>query len=108
MTNYNFLNAGKIDFLEIAKSIIKSHLAAYPGTKACIFGSRARGTARLGSDLDIGLWRTDGQPVSLFVQGTLKDEIEESIVPYNIDVVDIGSADSAFRQRVLADAVNVI
>ncbi|WP_027340617.1 nucleotidyltransferase domain-containing protein [Halonatronum saccharophilum] len=54
--------------------------------KAVIFGSRARGDWRKGSDIDIGIYAKgmDSKDFNL-----LRDELEQLDIIYKIDVVDV-------------------
>ncbi|MCL2445210.1 MAG: nucleotidyltransferase domain-containing protein [Oscillospiraceae bacterium] len=49
--------------------------------KAVVFGSRAKGTWRNNSDIDLAVW---GNKLNL---GKLKDDLEELPMPYSFDVV---------------------
>lgn len=54
--------------------------------KAVIFGSRAKGTYKNGSDIDIAIY---GGKITLDVLSTLHTELEEkSPMPYLFDIVD--------------------
>ena len=52
--------------------------------KAEIFGSRALGTHRPGSDIDIALW---GNSVSGDVVGKVRSDLDAMPTPYQFDVV---------------------
>ena len=66
---------------------ITSRLQNFPEIeKALIFGSRAKGTFRPGSDVDIAVF---GEAVSFSTISKLKDELEEEgPLPYLFDIVD--------------------
>ena len=74
-----------------------------PITRARIFGSRAKGTAKHNSDVDIAL---DGGISPLQAAGTAR-ELDELPLPYRIDVVVINTITSesllAHIQRVGVD-----
>ena len=61
-----------------------------------LFGSRARGEHRRSSDIDIGF---SGLSESLFtkVRDHLLAELEESVIPHRVDLVNIDSVSSDFR-----------
>lgn len=61
-----------------------------------LFGSRARGLHRRSSDIDIGF---SGLSEAVFVRtrDRLLSELEESLVPHHIDLVNIDTAPSDFR-----------
>ena len=67
-----------------------------------LFGSRARGDARPGSDVDIAVvphGRFDRSKL-LF----LREVVEELNVPYNVDVVDFSDVSEEFKQEALKGA----
>jgi predicted nucleotidyltransferase len=68
-----------------------------------LFGSRARGEATPLSDIDVAI-----EPHTSLPPGTLarlRERLEESSVPYRVDVVDLRRADPALRRRVLAEGI---
>jgi predicted nucleotidyltransferase len=76
------------------------------GTKRAavyLFGSWARGQATRLSDIDVAI-----DPYTTLPRGTLsrlRERLEESQVPYHVDVVDLTRATPEFRRRVLAEGV---
>jgi len=71
-------------------------------TGRCFFGSRTQGTARRYSDLDIGL---AGEPLSAAVMAAVGAALEESDLPYRVDVVNLSELGDEFRAQVFATAV---
>jgi len=68
-----------------------------------LFGSRARGKATGTSDVDVAVL-----PLEPLPPGTLsavREALEESTVPYTVDLVDLSRADPAFRKRVVKEGV---
>ena len=68
-----------------------------------LFGSRARGSHHPGSDVDIGFIpkiRLNPSKISF-----LKEKIEESRIPYKVDIVDLSSTSEEFRTQALKGAV---
>ncbi|MDD2733770.1 MAG: nucleotidyltransferase domain-containing protein [Desulfuromonadaceae bacterium] len=61
-----------------------------------LFGSRARGVHRRSSDIDIAF---SGLSEALFVRtrDRLLSELEESVIPHHVDLVNIDTAPSSFR-----------
>ena len=51
--------------------------------KAVIFGSRAKGTYRPGSDIDLTLF---GEALDLDTLGKIASRLEESPIPYQVDL----------------------
>jgi predicted nucleotidyltransferase len=52
-----------------------------------LFGSCARGDVRHMSDIDVGVLPRGKLPANFFA--TLAEAIEESTIPYNVDIVDL-------------------
>jgi predicted nucleotidyltransferase len=60
-----------------------------------LFGSRACGRNRINSDIDIGF---SGLSEDIFykIRDTLMFELEESVIPHHVDLVNFDTASSAF------------
>jgi type I restriction enzyme S subunit len=67
-----------------------------------VFGSRAEGTARRYSDIDLGL---AGEPLPFDRLGRLAEAFEDGDLPYRVDVVNLAQTSRAFRAAALASAV---
>lgn len=67
---------------QFIKELLKQHLPA--GTRVFLFGSRADGTAVKSSDIDIGI---ESENVIQQDLAKIKNLIEESFVPFNVDLV---------------------
>lgn len=80
-------------------------LAALGGHDAAVwlFGSCARGEARQHSDIDIAILPRDELPRGFF--GELEAEIEESTIPYDVDIVDLRHADPALADEVYREGL---
>ena len=64
--------------------IIRSILAEVPAVqKAVIYGSRAKGNYRPGSDIDLTLY---GEALDLDTLGRITTRLEESPIPYQVDL----------------------
>jgi predicted nucleotidyltransferase len=68
-----------------------------------LFRSCARGGARQHSDIDIAILPRDELPVGFF--GELQADIEDSTIPYDVDVVDLRYADPALVAEVCREGV---
>ena len=68
-----------------------------------LFGSCARGEPRQHSDIDIAILPRDALPIGFF--GELEAEIEESTIPYDVDLVDLRHADPALVDEVRREGV---
>ncbi len=68
-----------------------------------LFGSCARGEPRQHSDIDIAILPRDELPSGFF--GELEADIEESTIPYDVDLVDLRRADPALVDEVRREGV---
>ncbi len=80
-------------------------VAALAGTDAEIwlFGSCARGDAGHLSDIDIAIESATPLPVGLLAR--LREALEESTIPYRVEIVDLRDADPRFREAVHAEGI---
>ena len=90
------------DLWRIVQGILQKHV---PQHEVWAFGSRAKGTAKPYSDLDLAVM-TD-QPLSLDVSAALTDAFAESDLPWRVDVVDWASTSESFRLIIERDKVVV-
>jgi len=68
-----------------------------------LFGSHARGEVRDASDIDIAILPRSDLPSAFF--GELAATIEESTIPYDVDIVDLREVSPAFREEVIRTGV---
>jgi len=80
--------------------IIMRILKKYPYTFYA-FGSRARGTHRSLSDLDICFM----EPIPFNVQSHIREDFEESNLPFTVDLVDWNSCSDEFKKRIVENRV---
>ena len=80
-------------------------LAALEGHNAAVwlFGSCARDEVKQHSDIDIAILPREELSSSFFA--VLADEIEESTIPYDVDLVDLRRADPALVEEVQREGV---
>ena len=88
--------------LDRVKSIVLDRLSEHD-VAVYLFGSRAGGAPRAASDIDVAI--DAGAPLPRIVLARLRDDLEESTVPYRVDVVDLAECDTAFRERVRREGV---
>lgn len=69
---------------EIKEKILAILRQAVTIQKVVIFGSRARNTHKIGSDVDLAIWQEPGSNVL----AKIKADFEESSLPYFFDVLD--------------------
>jgi uncharacterized protein len=73
------------------------------GARVILFGSAVSGRFGPLSDIDVAVDPVDPLPPGLLSR--FRERLEESHVPYRVDVVDLSATDPAFRERVLAEGV---
>lgn len=83
--------------LSLAREILRAHLAT--GAAVYIFGSRATGTARPYSDLDLALDDRQ-QPAPLALLAKMSLAFAESLLPYPVDLVDLNAVSAEFRAAI--------
>lgn len=84
----------------IVRTILRRHL---PGRNVCAFGSRAKGTARPYSDLDLAVM--GDEPISIATLASVKEAFSESNLPWRVDLVDWPSLSRSFRHIIERDHV---
>lgn len=90
---------------EIIKQILIKHLPE--DTCVWAFGSRARGNPKKFSDLDLAI-DSHGMklPLSLIVE--LNDELDESDLPFKVDVLDWNDISERFRANIRDSLVDFL
>ncbi|SRR3989339_1310553 len=89
-------------YLKQLRALLLHALADQQDVHVYLFGSRATGSARLHSDVDIGLLSHRRIPLALLVQ--LRELAEESSIPYKVDIVDLQTVNDSFRKQALKGA----
>jgi len=84
----------------IVRGILQKHVPEY---EVWAFGSRARGTAKKFSDLDLAI--ITEHPLSLDLCAGLSDDFSESDLPWKVDVVDWATTSDVFRKIIARDKV---
>jgi hypothetical protein len=80
--------------------IIRKHL---PQVTLYLFGSRARGDYRSESDIDIAL--DTGKSIDPFILSTIQEEVEESIIPFTVDIVDMHNIAETLKNQIIKDGI---
>ena len=88
---------GVLDLLR--KTVIRA--LAGQRARVYLFGSWASGTQRRASDIDLAIEAETKLPEA--VLSRLREALEESHVPYRVDVVDLADVDASFRARALRE-----
>jgi len=89
------------DEQRIIDSILSDILKEHTSARVFVFGSRARGDARLSSDLDLCIDNVDPLPLEMFP--LLREAFEQSNLPYTVDIVERRNMSSAFYNSVATD-----
>lgn len=96
------MSAPADSYLDEVRRIVLARLAGYD-VAVYLFGSRARGTGRRASDVDVAVEPVE--PLPLGVLAELREALDESTVPYRVEIVDLSAADEAFCARVKREGV---
>ena len=91
------------EYLEILNNLVILPLKN-AGGEVWIFGSRARGDHKKFSDIDL-LFELSDIPKGFVSQIT--EDIEESRIPYKVDLVNIKELASSYRDNVIRDRVKL-
>ena len=86
------------DYIDIVKQIVLKHIPK-DNFAVFLFGSRAVGNAKPLSDIDIGILGLE--PLPTLIKADLETDLEESIVPYKIDLIDFYQVDKDFKKEAL-------
>jgi uncharacterized protein len=73
------------------------------GAEVWLFGSCVRGDERQHSDIDIAILPRDDLSTGFFAN--LSADIEDSLIPYDVDLVDLRRADPALVEEVRREGV---
>ena len=91
-----------IDLSSSELAIVKTILVKYvPDREVWAFGSRVTGKARPTSDLDIAVMGKTKLNRNALV--LMKEEFEESTLPFTVDILDWNSISEDFQKHILAD-----
>lgn len=89
-------------YIDIAKGIVLKHLDLKKYA-VFLYGSRAYGTAQFSSDIDVGI--LGEQKVESKTLAAIKSEIESSVIPFKVELVDFKSAEEQFKKVALQKVV---
>ncbi len=100
----------KYYFFEINKNMIKEQEtiirlldALYPGVKIYLFGSRARGTAKHYSDIDLAI--DTGKKLNFLEIAKAKNVIDGLNMAVTTDIVDMNSIPETLRATILKEGI---
>ena len=86
-----------MDHLAEVKRIVLEGLKKHQA-RVFLFGSRARGDAARWSDIDVAVLPLEPLPAGLL--SSIREQLEESTIPYTVDLVDLSEADRSLREFV--------
>jgi predicted nucleotidyltransferase len=89
-------------YLNILKEIVLS-LVDKDKVTVFLFGSRVHGRHGPRADADIGLLSDEKLTESVFHR--IRNAIDSSIVPWEVDIVDFTKVDSAFKREAMQDII---
>lgn len=95
-------SADREQILSFLKKIIVETLHDQ-SVKVYLFGSWARKEEKRTSDIDIALSADSAIPISKWVE--LRERIEESPLPYRVDLVDLSKVDQAMKEKVKKEGI---
>lgn len=84
---------------DLLVSLLRRHL---PGVEVWCHGSRVRGTAGPNSDLDVVVFTNEGSDAAL---ADLREALEESDLPFIVDILAWRDLPESFREVVRAEHV---
>jgi predicted nucleotidyltransferase len=87
-------NAGEHDYLNQVRDLVL-RVTSNLDCSIFLFGSRARGVHRRSSDIDIGFSGLS-EPAFTRLRDHLLSELEESVIPHHVDLVNIDAVSSDF------------
>lgn len=85
------------------KLIVKLLSVIFPGAKLYLFGSRARGTHKVTSDIDLAI--DAGRPLSSLDLARARNIIEALNIPQPIDIVDLCSVPTEMKEIILNEGI---
>jgi len=92
-----------IKWIKLIKSTLEHQLPT--GYKAFIFGSRAQGTSRQYSDIDLGILGKTKLPTSKIAH--IKNDLEDSNLPYRVDLIDFTTVTNKFKNSAMRKVINL-
>ena len=96
------MNPVRLRALDTVKRIILERLAGHPAG-VYLFGSCARGDGGHWSDIDVAIDPAERLPQSLLAE--IDEELEESTVPYFVEVIDLSTAGASYREAVEREGI---
>ena len=89
----------------LVETILTTYLPS--NTQVCDFGSRATGTARQFSDLDL-LLNCNNKPIPYQIKLQLIEAFDESMLPYKVDLIDFNDISESFKRHISTNSILLI
>jgi len=89
-------------YIEQIKEIVLSHFQN-ENVMIVFFGSRAERRADEGADVDLGI--KSKNTIDPIMISKIKTSLEESNIPYHVDIIDLSKADKMFVENVLKNGI---
>jgi uncharacterized protein len=96
------MNATRTRAIEELRRMVLDALADH-NAEVWLFGSCARDEVMQHSDIDIAIMPRDELPSDFFAD--LAEQVEDSSIPYNVDIVDLRSAAPSLVDEVCREGV---
>ncbi|HWD57521.1 MAG TPA: nucleotidyltransferase domain-containing protein [Stellaceae bacterium] len=96
------MNLVRLRAIEELKRMVLEALGDHDA-EVWLFGSCARDEVRRRSDIDIGILPRDALPAGFF--GDLEADIEQSTIPYDVDLVDLRTAEPGLLEEIGREGV---
>ena len=91
------------DFLRYKKQLLKIINKKLPKADVYLFGSRAKNTNHLGSDIDIAIDNKEKIDFRIILE--LYSQIEETTIPLMVDLVDFNNISDLFKDKIRKEAI---
>ena len=88
---------------KLRRTVIEELANNHCRARVYLFGSWARGEQRPSSDIDIAIECQDIAGEAALVN--LRTRLEESDIPYRVDVMDLAAASEAIKQKVKQEGI---
>ena len=88
-------------YIDFIRKTIRQYLQV---GKIYLFGSRTKGTSRKYSDIDIAL---DCPNLNENILLKIKNDFENSTLPYEVDVLDLNNISETFKQHIKQDLTEI-
>lgn len=92
------------EHLVVIQSILQKYLPSH--AKVWAYGSRTKNKAKKFSDLDLAI--DAGDPLANIILTNIAYDLEESDLPYKVDIVDWAMLSEAFQKRISEDKIRFI